>query len=305
MAETYIADILIGNIVAGRDCQARVRMVEDAVAAYEHGYRSGDEIPPVVVYHTGREGSAYWLADGWHRLEAAKRLGWDRIAAQIIHGSQEDAVIHACGANASNGLFRTPADKRRAVAMLIAIQPEWSNRQIATHCKVSHPFVAQCRKDMEEALYNGIEKDIDEPESSTPPEPALVAAVDSDQPQVVVQQRRQAEKPAPPEPAKDMTGRPLPDGRVAAAFAKAGDIRRLFTAINDSREAVEELGRTDVGAYLNVTRAVAALENAGNAVRMSAPYAVCRRCGGDGCGDCNASGWWPRDVYNAHKSREN
>lgn len=305
MTDSYNAEIPIANIVAGRDTQARVRMSEDAIEAYRHSYQSGDALPPIIVYHDSRSGGAFWLADGWHRVEAAKRLGWQKIAAQVVHGGQEDAVIHACGANAVNGLFRSADDKRRAVGMLLALHPDWSNRRIAEHVKVSHPFVAQVRADVTEALATGLEHDLPEVETVTTTPAAPAAAVDSDKPGVVVEHRRLTEKPPAPEPAKDMTGRPLPDGRVAAAFAKAGELRRLATTISDQIDAVEAIGKTDIGAYLNVTRTTAALENAVNAIRMATPYAVCRRCGGDGCGDCKAAGWWPRDVYNAHKAQEN
>lgn len=54
---------------------------------------------------------------------------------------------YAVGANAAHGLRRTNADKRRAVTMLLD-DPEsvqWSDREIAKACAVSHEFVRQQR----------------------------------------------------------------------------------------------------------------------------------------------------------------
>jgi sulfiredoxin len=38
-------------------------------------------IIPVVV--RPRKAGGYWLVAGWHRLEAAKRLGWETIEADV------------------------------------------------------------------------------------------------------------------------------------------------------------------------------------------------------------------------------
>lgn len=45
----------------------------------------------------------------------------------------------------------THADKRRRVLQLIADEPSWSNRRIAAHCGVTHPFVAKVRAEAGQA----------------------------------------------------------------------------------------------------------------------------------------------------------
>lgn len=106
-----------------------------------------DRIPPIVVFH---DGSAYWLADGFHRLEAYRQLQAEAspappaaIRAEVRQGTRRDAVLYAAGANADHGLRRTTADKERAVLAILQDEEwgQWSDREIARRCKVSHDFV--------------------------------------------------------------------------------------------------------------------------------------------------------------------
>lgn len=97
------------------------------------------------------DGTDYWLADGFHRIEACRRAMWLwRIHANIHQGTRRDAVLFACGANAAHGLPRTADDKRRAVETLLRDEEwgTWSDREIARRCKVSHPFVAKLRQEL-------------------------------------------------------------------------------------------------------------------------------------------------------------
>lgn len=104
--------------------------------------------PPVVVYYDGEK---YWLADGFHRVNAAHRSGcYVQIPAEVKPGTRRDAILHAAGANASHGLRRTNGDKRRAVEMLLR-DPEWSqwsDGEISRRCMVSDRFVANVRKEL-------------------------------------------------------------------------------------------------------------------------------------------------------------
>jgi phage N-6-adenine-methyltransferase len=102
----------------------------------------------VIVYH---DGARYWLADGFHRLNAAYRSGkFAEIPADIKAGTRRDAVLFAAGANASHGLRRTDADKRRSVEMLLLDDEwgKWSNMEIARRCNVGEKLVRQMKKDL-------------------------------------------------------------------------------------------------------------------------------------------------------------
>nr|WP_244557034.1 hypothetical protein [Fulvimarina manganoxydans] len=68
--------------------------------------------------------------------------------ADIRQGTRRDAILHSVGANATHGMRRTNADKRRAVTRLLedAEWAAWSDREIARRCGVSQPFVGSMRE---------------------------------------------------------------------------------------------------------------------------------------------------------------
>ncbi len=136
--------IRVDSICKNGGTQVRAQTDWLVVDDYVHAMKEGAVFPPVVVFFDGR---THWLADGFHRVEAAERAGVEEIAADVRRGVQRDAVLFACGANASHGLRRTNADKRRAVETLLkdAEWATWSDSEIARRCAVTHPFVAGLR----------------------------------------------------------------------------------------------------------------------------------------------------------------
>jgi ParB-like nuclease domain len=127
--------------------QMRVDMHPETIADYAADMLDGAVFPPVVVYH---DGEVYWLGDGFHRVEAARKIDRQEIEAEIRGGTARDAILHGIGANATHGLRRTQADKRRAVEKLL-IDPEWaawSDRKIAHLAKVDHKTVGKIRREL-------------------------------------------------------------------------------------------------------------------------------------------------------------
>lgn len=128
--------------------QSRVEISMEAVAEYAEAIKDGIEFPAVVVFHDGAD---HWLADGFHRYHAHKQAGKVSILAEIRSGTVRDAILHSLGANASHGLRRSNADKRKAVTAMLADDEwaGWSDRKIAEACGVSQPFVSGIRKPKE------------------------------------------------------------------------------------------------------------------------------------------------------------
>lgn len=127
--------------------QPRATLDESTVDSYKEAVESGAKFPPIVVFY---DGAAYWLADGFHRFVAWEELGRDTIDADVRQGTQRDAILFSCGANALHGLPRTNADKRRAVTTLLR-DDEWSrksDRWIAEKAAVSHPLVIKLRAEI-------------------------------------------------------------------------------------------------------------------------------------------------------------
>jgi hypothetical protein len=172
----------LGFIRADRDVQARAALSEEAVEEYADVLRAGDKLPPVILFddptfadtahpHGGYAGKArhhleqsegtpagiperhahrYWLADGFHRVEAHRRAGKAVVNAIVKVGTKRDAQLYAAGANGKHGVHRSNADKRRAVFTLLN-DPEWqqwSSKRIAKHCCVSGTFVDNLRREL-------------------------------------------------------------------------------------------------------------------------------------------------------------
>lgn len=137
-------DLGIDQIRIDGGTQSRAHLNESAVAEYAEALTDGVKLPDVAVYF---DGSEYWLADGFHRYFAHKKIGALTIGAEIRGGSRRDAVLHSVGANTAHGLRRTNDDKRRAVETLVSDSEwgKWTDREIAKACGVSHPFVASIR----------------------------------------------------------------------------------------------------------------------------------------------------------------
>jgi hypothetical protein len=77
----------------------------------------------------------------------------DSITANVHEGGKREAILHAVGANETHGLRRTNADRRQAVLLMLD-DPEWrqwSDRDLASRCMVSHTFVNRIRQEMNEA----------------------------------------------------------------------------------------------------------------------------------------------------------
>ena len=143
-----IRDIPLDEIEAGGSTQMRVAGIDPAVVAdYGDAMEAGAVFPPIIVFF---DGTAYWPGDGFHRIEAARRVDRENISADVRDGGQRDALLLAASANATHGLRRTQADKRRSVETLLRA-PEWSrwsDREIGKKCAVDHKTVAKVRREL-------------------------------------------------------------------------------------------------------------------------------------------------------------
>lgn len=125
--------------------QMRDSVRTEVVAQYRERMDAGDVFPPVVLF---QDGQSYWIADGFHRIQAARLGGAKEIRALVHVGTLSDAIQHATGANRAHGLPRTQADKRRAIRAALEHERmrEWSDRAIAKHVGVDHKTVAAMRR---------------------------------------------------------------------------------------------------------------------------------------------------------------
>ena len=136
-AETL--DDYVLRMKPGEDAQRRPRVLDP----------EGQTWPALMVFFDGEH---HWLADGFHRAQAAAQANISTFQARIQRGSLRDAIEYSLGVNATHGKRRTNADKRRVVERALT-DSEWalhSDNKIASMCKVSQPFVSKVRKALTE-----------------------------------------------------------------------------------------------------------------------------------------------------------
>ncbi|MBU8922289.1 MAG: ParB/RepB/Spo0J family partition protein [Bacteroidales bacterium] len=140
-------ELEISTLDMDSDVQSRAHMNGKIVKSYAREIEEGSKFPPATVFH---DGNHYWLADGFHRVKARQQLGQQSIEAAILDGDKRAAILYGVGANATHGLRRTNADKRRAVELLLKDKEwaNWSDREIARQCAVSNRLVTNMRTEL-------------------------------------------------------------------------------------------------------------------------------------------------------------
>jgi len=131
--------------------QMRVEVSADVAISYAERMLAGDSFPGVVVFH---DGASLWLADGFHRIAARRRLmlvdreRWESVDSDLRAGTREDAVRFAIAANRTNGMRRTNADKQIAVRAALShpAMRDMSDRAIADEVGVSRETVRSARQ---------------------------------------------------------------------------------------------------------------------------------------------------------------
>lgn len=137
----------IADIRRESELQCRARGInKGTVDEYAELYKIGTVLPPIVVFKDAK--GVHWLADGFHRVAAAELTGVAEIAVDVREGDRRAALLYAAGANASHGLRRTNADKRRAVLAVLAAFPKMTDRKIGEACGVDNKTVAAARRSL-------------------------------------------------------------------------------------------------------------------------------------------------------------
>lgn len=91
-----ISEIILDNAI-----QPRSRINYAVVEKYAEAMQMGAQFPPVIAFY---DGSKYWLADGFHRIQAKQAIGKHKILASVIFGARREAILYSVGANRTHGL---------------------------------------------------------------------------------------------------------------------------------------------------------------------------------------------------------
>src|SRR5690606_26599923 len=71
--------------------QPHVAIDQSIVDEYAQQYSAGVDLTPVTVFY---DGANYWLADGFHRYWANRKIKSDYIFAHVRQGTQRDAILY-------------------------------------------------------------------------------------------------------------------------------------------------------------------------------------------------------------------
>ena len=255
--------------------QIRCAIDKDVVAEYAEAMKDGKEFPPVIVY---REKSKPYLADGYHRVGAAKELGLDEIEAEVREGGFNEALKYALRANAEHGLRRTNADKRHALEIAwenrrkLFGEKDPSSRQLAEIAGVSK---SSCETFIKEAKVAKLATSNDDEETASEPE-GVKANLDK---------------------GLDRFGVAIPE-KLLPAFKGAADVRKLSRDVRALRNSLEERFKSNDLAFAAVPQqALINLDNSMHEIKSGQAYCVCRGCSGTGCYRCSDHGFQTGAQY--------
>jgi len=135
----------LNDIITEAGTQVRASINEEVVAQYAERMEEGDKFPAITVFH---DGNSYYLADGFHRIMAASRLGFVDIEADVKRGTLGDATWYALGANKTNGQRLSRGDVRHAVEMALETWPDKTQQAIADQVGCSQGTVAKVKAEL-------------------------------------------------------------------------------------------------------------------------------------------------------------
>jgi hypothetical protein len=149
--------ITIAKIDPNNDTQIRSGLNDAVVDEYIDAIKNGAAFPPIIVFQNNSKAD-YYLADGWHRVEAFRKAKKTKIKAVVYSGNLRDAILFAAGANAEHGLRRDQGDVKRAVEKLLKDNEwaEWTNQAIASVCRCTAQYVAVVRRKFEHAKPDSV-----------------------------------------------------------------------------------------------------------------------------------------------------
>jgi hypothetical protein len=308
-----IQRVSIACIQRGPDVHTRYEIDRATVEQYAAAMEAGAVFPPPQLFF---DGETYWPGDGFHRLEARLQAGHEDILADVGPGDRRAAILHAL--TCDRNLPRTNSDKRKAVELLLADAEwrAWSDREIASRCAVSAPFVGKTRKklgyvDSDRTGKDGRRRTVTGigPRSTPNCKPFTVEQrVDGES---LVHHETRA---APADPGE--TNEPLLEEEVdqpPAIYQYTGALKRIMARVQVAVDEATELAnkwRNALSPDLepsipNLEEVAAHLQTAAEMIELNLmPAQLCPDCGGTGddCDACAGTGWFARSELSDDES---
>lgn len=332
MPEFPIEELDLNKIRWDCGTQMRVRTDEATVRDYAETFAECKEsgthspFPPLVVFH---DGIHYIPADGFTRRLAARRVGISSLPCEVRPGTLRDALLYACGANASHGLRRSAEDIKHVVLTVLSDEEwaKWSDREISRRCHVSHGTVGKYREQMAEQRGEPVAEErtyTTRTGSTATMNTGPIAARNKAKSEPSEQQ---SEKPFPQGPLSGQTVQvdgeptttelPLLDSVGNKVPPQLRDIygdRWIIDANRTLEDLYAELRKSGIGTqvrgkasfypHLDAGPILDKLGEAGDIIgwlikrlESARPYALCPHCLGKKCDDCRQSGLVPEWRY--------
>lgn len=284
---------------------------EDVLSRYMALMTDGVEFPPIEVV---LDGVNFWLWDGFHRLECARRRGQKTIAAYVTDGNLRDAIWLSFGANKEHGLPRQKGVAGEIIGKILT-DTSWSKKSlsaIARHVGVTKQYVSLVKGELVKA-HRSSTLTIDDKNrvselktaqgSSTLPLSRAPEIEVKTKTGIPYTQRSQEKKQKVQEEPKDAVGQVIPEhlqelfeGRKVI-WQFISDLARLRDSVNKHIDM-----RDQTFSLLNITAFQANYENFRRTLKSAMPYAVCCYCGGEdskNCKACQGFGLLNKDTYEA------
>lgn len=298
--------------------QTRSGTDAETINNYAEAMADGAQFPDVTVFTDGKH---YWLADGFHRVMAAKQLGKKQISADIRKGTEDDAVVFGGTANNKQGKRPTRADVQHFLEMV------WARREaIFGGTPTGGNFAEKCgvsretgRKFVEEKLAAMPVAPV-RPTANVgqlPTRPRANVGQVTTLPQMPTRPTRLVGadgKMYPVRPSMPVResgnglkaqGHVVPLDRfrveipveINAAFEQE-ELNEVIRNISDARSVLRSALDGGVEAFKAVRQdALIQLNNAYSFVKSAKAHCVCRICQGNGCKACHERGWQTEEEY--------
>jgi len=265
---------------------------DDVMRRYAAMMVDGSKFPPVEII---TDGKSNFLWDGAHRVAAVKHLGKKYIEANVVNGTQRDAIYLSFSANKENAFPRQPGTAKGIVEKILK-DKEWSKkstREIANHVGITERYVFKIQSALKIYPMNSSE---DRPDSK--PKKQLSRADIRN----VKRGESQYEAKVPEKKVLDSTGKQVPE-HLVKFFERSNEYRQMIKQLNDMLKMVrkgKEAGDLFYK-YIKIENLTAEIGNVKRIFRFALPYAVCCYCGGDinnnECRACGGSGFANEQGY--------
>jgi hypothetical protein len=290
--------------IADLDLSLQTRAGTDAetIDNYAEAMAGGEKFPAVMVF---TDGTHFWLADGFHRVMAAKQLGKKQISADIREGTEDDAVVFGGTANNKQGKRPTRADTRHFMEMV------WERREaIFGGTPTGGNFAAKCGVSATTGK-NFVNEQLAKMASKPPAMPtrpnSRMAAKESIKmpvrPAQLVGANGRLYPAMPTRPAKpahivptDIYGVEIPVP-IQSAF-EVQHLQEILSSISEARVLLRRGIDAGMPVFAAVRQdALVQLNNAYSFVASAKAHCVCRMCQGQGCKACHGRGWQTAEEY--------